>query len=579
MCGIIGYTGFRKASDVILRGLKTLEYRGYDSAGIAVSGPKGLEIRKGAGKVAEVSESLLFSSLEGNAGIGHTRWATHGKVCNENAHPHANCSKSIALVHNGVIENYLSIKEALSAEGHKFESETDSEVVAHLIEENMKNMPIERAFQESIKALKGSYAIVMAARGENRIFAARKNSPLIAGIGKGEFILASDITAALPYTKKIVPVDEERIVIASEKEIAFYDYSGKEANPNYMEVDWTAETAEKGGFPHFMLKEIYEQKLALPESLAADVKDANALIEKAKNIHIIACGTSYHAGLVLSILLEKQTGKFAKAFIASEYPFIANPEKGTLALAISQSGETADTMQAARFAKAAGAKLLALTNVVGSSLSRLADSTVYLNAGPEVSVAATKTFSSQLALAYRLAYGSEPWAKEIPRAVEKALAQEQSVKSLSSRFKDANDVFFIGRGLSYPIAMEGALKLKELSYIHAEAYPGGELKHGPLSLIQPGTLVVALAPSDESLPKMHGNIKEVKARGAFVIALTDNPEITKEVDFALHVEKSRPELYPFAMLPLLQMLAYYASTSRGIDPDRPRNLAKSVTVE
>ncbi len=562
---------------MIVRGLRTLEYRGYDSAGIAISGPEGIAIKKDVGRVEQVSNSLLFTSLEGNMGIGHTRWATHGKVCRENAHPHSNCSKSIALVHNGVIENYSSLKEALLKKGHKFDSETDSEAVAHLIEENMKTMPLEQAFREAISKLEGSYAIVAIVKGENKLLAARKNSPLLFGIGKGEHFFASDIPAILPYTNKVIPIDDESIVVASSETYAITDLKGKTQNPKPMTVDWSAETAEKGGFPHFMLKEIYDQKLVLHESLATDVAEAKKLISSAHGIHILACGTSYHAGTVLALLLEKRMGKCAKAYIASEYPFIANPPKGTLAIAISQSGETADTMQAAKFAKSKGAKLLSLTNVVGSSLTRISDSVVYLNAGPEVSVAATKTFSSQLAVIYKLVLDGD--LKSIPRLVENALKEEQKVKALSAKLKGKPDIFFLGRGMSYPIAMEGALKLKELSYIHAEAYPGGELKHGPLSIIEEGVPVIALAPSDETLQKMHGNIKEVKARGAFVIAITDSREIMKEVDVALELEKPAGGHYPFAMLPLLQLLAYYVSVSRGIDPDRPRNLAKSVTVE
>lgn len=577
MCGIIGYVGFRKASEVILRGLKTLEYRGYDSAGIAVANENKIEIRKGAGKVEDVANSLMFTSLEGKIGIGHSRWATHGKVCRENAHPHSNCSKTIALVHNGVIENYLSLKEDLLKKGHKFESETDSEVVAHLIEENAKTMEMEKAFLEAVKKLQGSYAIVAIANNEKKIFAARKNSPLLLGLGKGEHFLASDIPAILPYTKKVIPIDEERMVVATENECKITDFEGKEKQGKIMEVDWSAEVAEKGGFQHFMLKEIHEQKIVLHQSLATDVREAKKIMEKAKTIHILGCGTSNHAGILFAILLEKFAKKNAKPFIASEYQFVANPDKNTLAIAISQSGETADTLQAVKFARGKGAKVLSLVNVVGSSLTRLSDAVVYLNAGSEVSVAATKTFSSQLAVIYKMIFVDG--AKAIPELVQNAIKQEQKVKALSEKLKGKENVFFLGRGISYPIAMEGALKLKELSYIHAEAYPAGELKHGPLSLIQEGVPVIALAPSDETLAKMHGNIKEVKARGAFVIALTDNAEIKKEVDVALGIEKTQKEFYPFAMLPFLQLLAYYTSVSKGIDPDRPRNLAKSVTVE
>ncbi len=578
MCGIIGYIGFRKASEVILQGLKTLEYRGYDSAGIAISNEKGIEIRKGAGKVADVSNSLLFTSLNGKIGIGHNRWATHGKVCDKNAHPHSDCSGNIALVHNGVIENYFVLKEELISKGHKFKSETDSEIIVHLIEENCKSMWLENAFVEAIEKLQGSYAIVLVEKSGQKLFAARKNSPLIVGIGKQEYFFASDIPAVLSYTKKIVPIEDECIVIASRSGFKIFNFTGTKIKPKIIKVKWSSKVAEKGGFPHFMLKEIYEQKLALYNSLSTNVSKAKKMIVNAKNIHIIACGTSYHASIIFSILLEKHLKKNAKAFIASEYRTIANPDKDVLAIAISQSGETADTLQAIRFAKSNNAKLLALTNVVGSSLARISNEIVYLNAGPEMSIAATKTFSSQLAIIYKLIFENLE-QKTIPKLIESALSHEQKIKSLAPKLKKKNDIFFIARGLSYPIAMEGALKLKELSYLHAEAYPGGELKHGPLSLIRSGVPIIVLAPDDESLPKIYGNIKEVKARGAFVIAFTNSAEIIKEVDIAISIEKTQSELYPFLMLPILQLLAYYVSVSRGIDPDRPRNLAKSVTVE
>ncbi|MBU0586497.1 glutamine--fructose-6-phosphate transaminase (isomerizing) [Candidatus Micrarchaeota archaeon] len=578
MCGIIGYIGFRKASEVLLKALKTLEYRGYDSAGIAISNENGIEIKKGAGKVDDVATDLSFISLDGKIGVGHSRWATHGRVCNENAHPHSNCSKNVALVHNGVIENYLELKEELLKKGHKFESETDTETVAHLIEENLKSMAAEKAFSESIKRLEGSYSIVAIIKGEKRLFAARRNSPLILGIGENENFLASDIPAVLPYTKKIIPIEEEMLVSVSDSEYKIMDFGGMQVNPKVLEVDWDSTVAEKGGFAHFMLKEIYDQRISLKESLSAKTEEARKILDSAQNIHLIACGTSYHASFVFATLLEKELKKNAKAFIASDYQFVANPSNETVVIALTQSGETADTIQAVKFAKSKGAKLLSLTNVVGSSITRLSDSIVYLNAGPEVSVAATKTFSSQLAVIYKLIYGNS-YLSNIPEIISNSLSQEQKIKELAQKIKDSKSIFFLGRGLSYPIAMEGALKLKEISYIHAEAYPAGELKHGPLSLIEEGVPVIALAPSDETKAKMLGNIKEVKARGGFVIALTDNPKLEKEVDAVIEIEKTRAELYPFAMLPALQLLAYYVSIFRGIDPDRPRNLAKSVTVE
>lgn len=577
MCGIIGYIGFRKASEVILRALRALEYRGYDSAGIAIHNKKKIKVKKGVGKVDVVADSLKFTSLEGRVGIGHTRWASHGIVCKENAHPHSSCAKNIVLVHNGIIENYLPLKEQLLKAGHKFESETDSEVIAHLIEENTKTKSFECAFVEAVKKLKGSYAIVALELCSEKIFAAKKNSPLLLGIGKKEYFIASDIPAILPYTKKVIPIEDEHFVFLSSDEYKIINFKGKEVKQKIMEVDWNIEAAEKGGFPNFMFKEIHEQKLILYESLAANVMDAKKLIGAAKCIHIVACGTSYHAAIVFSILLEKYFGKNAKAFIASEYQFVANPNKDTLIIAISQSGETADTLQAVKFAKKTNVKILSLTNVICSSLARISDSVVYLNAGPEISVAATKTFSSQLTVIYKIIFAND--LSKIPEIVARALKEEQKVKKVSLKLKKMHEVFFLGRGLSYPIAMEGALKFKELSYIYAEAYPAGELKHGPLSLIKNKTPIIVLAPNDQTLAKIHSNIKEVKARGAFVIALTDSPEIRKEVDIVLDIEKTNAELYPFAMLPLLQLLACYTSILKGIDPDKPRNLAKSVTIE
>lgn len=577
MCGIIGYIGFRKASEVIVQALKTLEYRGYDSAGIAIVNNGKIEIRKDKGKIEDIARELDFISLEGKIGIGHDRWATHGKVCKENAHPHSDCSKTIAIVHNGVLENYLSLKEDLLKKGHGFNSETDSEVIAHLFEENMKFMQIEKAFAETIKKLKGSYAIVAIMNKEEKIFTARKDSPLLLGIGEREYFFASDIPAILPYTHKVIPIKEERIAIASEDGYKITDFDGNEKPEQAVEINWSKTTAEKGGFPHFMLKEIYEQKFVLHQSLAADVGKAKEMINDAKNIHIIGCGTSYHAGLIFSILLEKYARKNAKAFIASEYQFIANPDKNTLIVAISQSGETADVLQAIKFAKTKNVKTLSLTNVMDSGIVRISDCVVYLNAGPEISVVATKTFFSQLVLIYKLIFDFD--LKEILGPMERALNKEHSIKDISLKLKEKENIFFIARGLFYPIAMEAALKLKEISYIHAEAYAGGELKHGPLSLIQAGTPVIALAPNEQSFAKIYGNIKEIKARGAFVIAFTDNNELKKEVDVAIEIEKTKPDFYPFAVLPLLQFLAYHTTVLRGLDPDRPRNLAKTVTVE
>jgi len=580
MCGIIGYVGNRKASEVITEGLKRLEYRGYDSVGIAIAQGSSIEVRKDKGMVGAVSSALEFVSVSGFSGLGHTRWATHGSPCRDNAHPFTDCSGKIVLAHNGVLENYMDLKDQLLKEGHKFSSETDSETIVHLIEEERKKLPAIKAFLSAVRKLKGSYAIMcLVADGEEQVFVARKNSPLVLGVGKGEMFAASDIPAMLTYTKTFVPLEEGDVAILSRNGYKVFDGSGSEVSRKPLTVDWGIEMAEKGGYPHFMLKEINDQKHFIHESMVADVTKAKALISSHEYIDIIACGTSFHAGLLLKILLAKQLGKRAEAFIASEYPFVSNPDKKTLAIAISQSGETADTMQAVKFAKSKGAKILSLTNVVGSSLTRISDEVIYLNAGPEISVAATKTFTSQAAVIYKLILGPEK-LHSIPGLVEMALESESRIREIAAKIKDKQNIFFIGRGLNYPVAMEGALKLKEISYLHAEAYAGGELKHGPLSLIEKGVPVIAIAPKDESLPKMFGNIKEVKARGAYVIALTDDENVKNEADAVIMLQTPENEfLYPFPEIICLQLLAYHVSVLRGIDPDRPRNLAKSVTVE
>jgi glutamine---fructose-6-phosphate transaminase (isomerizing) len=577
MCGIIGYIGPRDASSVILKGLRTLEYRGYDSAGIAIDHPEKMELRKAAGKVDEAARKLDFASMGGAIGIGHTRWATHGKVCAENAHPHSGCNGTVALVHNGVIENYVSLRESLLSLGHKFSSETDSEVAAHLFEESLKTMAPEKAFLSMVRQLEGSFAIVALVHGADELFAARRNSPLILGIGKGENFFASDIPAVLPYTKKVIQMEDGSAAFLTRGGYSLFSLDGKPLRSEIMEISWSPEVAEKGGFRHFMLKEISEQEQSLRQSLLSDISAVAKMLASAREVHIIACGTSFHAALEFSMECERICAKSAKAFIASEYPFIANPQEGTLAIAITQSGETADTLQAVRFAKSRNLAVAAVTNTVGSSIARLSDAQAYLNAGPEISVAATKTFLCQLAVLFKLA--GSPGMESAPALAGAALSQENSAKKAAARLAKSRHIFFIGRGMSYPLAMEGALKLKEISYLHAEAYPGGELKHGPLSLIEEGTPVVAIAPSDDTLKKIISNIKEVKARGAYVIVLTDSDEAASAADFAIRMPKAERHLAPFAYVPVLQLIAYHTSVMCGMDPDRPRNLAKAVTVE
>ena len=579
MCGIIGYIGNQKASSVIQRGLETLEYRGYDSVGIAVGTPSGLEVRKDKGMVKPVSESLSFSSMEGTLGIGHTRWATHGIPCQKNAHPHTDSSEEFAIVHNGVIENYQKLREELKSECHEFSSDTDSEIIAHLVRHYADTgKDTFSAFLSALNRLHGSFAIVLIKKGERKLYVARRNSPLVIGLGSDENFAASDIPALLDYTRSFIALEEDEVAVLSDSGAEFFDLSGNVVPKEPFTVDWSREMAEKGGHPHFMLKEIQEQKTNMAETLAADTSRAKKLLDSYDKIHIIACGTSYHASLMFKYLSQKYLGKSCDAVIASEYSALASPDGTTLAIAITQSGETSDTLRAVEFAKKRGAKILALTNVVGSSITRLADEVVYLNVGPEVSVAATKTFTSQLAIIYKLLF-PEKDLSQIPPLISKSTESEQKLKEIAEKIKEKQNIFFIGRGLSLPITMEGALKLKEISYLHAEAYPGGELKHGPLSLIEEGVPVIALAPKDDSLYKMLGNIKEVRARGGYVISLTNSKEVENESDIFIPLPDSDPVFYPFSMVLPLQMLAYYVSVARGIDPDRPRNLAKSVTCE
>ena len=579
MCGIIGYVGSRKAAEVLTEGLKRLVYRGYDSVGIAVLDNQKLEVRKDKGMVEDVSSALRFDGIGGNIGLGHTRWATHGAVCRENAHPHVDCTRNIVIAHNGVVENYAALKAELSAGKHVFASDTDSEVIAHLIEEYSRTQPLLSAFLSAVKRLDGSYAIVAmsASDKENRLFLARRNSPLILGVGRGEMFCASDIPAMLRYTKTFVPLEEGDVAVLSRAGYKVYTSDGREASRKQITVDWDVEMAQKGGYPHFMLKEINDQKHFITETLATDVSAAKALLdsEAYARIDIVAAGTSYHAGLMLAGLLQER-GKAAQAFIASDYPFIAKPDAKTLVVAISQSGETADVLQALRYAKSS--KKVALTNVVGSTITGVADVVVFLNAGPEIGVAATKTFTSQLGVIYKLVYGKER-LKGISGLIGQMLELENEVKAVAAKLAGKEHVFFIARGRCVPIAYEASLKFKEITYIHSEAYPGGELKHGTLSLITGGTPVIALAPRDETLQKLFGNIREAKARGGMIVGVTNDPEVKKESEASIPLPDVDPILYPFALIIPLQLLAYHVSVLRGINPDRPRNLAKSVTVE
>ncbi len=587
MCGIVGYVGYRNASEVLKKTLKRLEYRGYDSAGIAVITNGKIAVEKRKGYVY-----YLNFSLEGNVGIGHTRWATHGAVEDRNAHPFLDCGREFAVAHNGIIENFTELRKELMEKGHVFTSDTDSEVIAHLIEENYDGDFL-RAFIKAISRLKGSYAIIAIHAGEKKILGAKNESPLVIGIGDGENFLASDIPAFLEYTNRIITLDDGEICEVTEDSVKIYDLSGKDIKKNEEIVEWSSESVEKGGYEHFMLKEIHEQPIALENTL-------KYLLELEPNfgdfdkIIMVGCGTSYHAALVGKYLFEEIAEIPTEVYYASEYRYRKYLGDKALVILITQSGETADTLASARISKKFGMKTLAITNIKGSSITRITDETIYTYAGPEIGVAATKTFITQLAVLHYLAikYGyirgkidsSELNSliyelRRAPRYVERALSMENEIKAVSEKMVKEENMFYIGRGISCPIAMEGALKMKEISYIHAEAYPAGELKHGPLALITEGTPVVALAPKDSTYDKMIGNIKEVNARGSWVIGVSNFPELKEFVDILIKIPDTHPLFTVYPSIVVLQLLAYHTAKLRGCEIDRPRNLAKSVTVE
>ncbi|HUW65276.1 MAG TPA: glutamine--fructose-6-phosphate transaminase (isomerizing) [Spirochaetia bacterium] len=608
MCGIVGYTGERPVVPLLLAGLARLEYRGYDSAGVAVPENGGIVVEKKKGRLADLCEHLNGREFPATAGIGHTRWATHGRPCDVNAHPHLDCSGRFAVLHNGIIENYLSLQEWLEARGHVFKSETDTEVLPHLIEEFYRGDLLE-AVRTTLDRVKGSYALVVMASPEpDRIVAARQDSPLVVGLGRGENFLASDIPAFLDYTRETYIIGDGELVDLRPDGVRVLDRSGRAVEKKVFHVNWRADQAQKDGFPHFMLKEIHEQPRAIRDTLAGRLDAADGQINlgcdlesfrpgEGGRIFISACGTAYHAGLVGKYLIERLARIPVEADIASEFRY-RRPlvRKGDLLVVISQSGETADTLAALREARRQGAEVLAVSNVVDSSVAREADHVLYTWAGPEIAVASTKAYVTQLTaltlLALHLAtvQGTLPQAEReeilrelalLPQRAQAVLADTKAVEELAGRYKAARDVFFIGRGLDYAVAMEGSLKLKEISYIHAEAYAAGELKHGTLALVEEGVPVIALATQPELVEKMISNIKEVKAREATTIgvAMEGNREIAKVVDHTLYIPATHPLLAPALAVIPLQLLAYYVSVARGCDVDKPRNLAKSVTVE
>ncbi len=656
MCGIVGYLGHRQATEVLVEGLSKLEYRGYDSAGVAVNTGNELEIRKFKGRLAILAEDLEKSPILGGLGIGHTRWATHGEPSDVNSHPHFNMDRTIAVVHNGIIENYMELKEELQAEGVVFLSQTDTEVVAHLVDKYYEGNLLDAVYKaterlrgayalgvickdnnnelvavrkvvahlvdkyyegnlldavyKATERLRGAYALgVICKDNNNELVAVRKDSPLVVGLGEGENFIASDIPAILKYTRNVYFLENGEFVHIVGDKLTILDENRNVVEKEVTEITWDVEAASKGGYEHFMLKEIYEQPNGVKETLIRrlndngeiqldDIKMTKEDLDKINKVYIVACGTAYHAGLVGKFAIEK----FAKipviTDIASEFryrdPFV---DENTLLILVSQSGETADTLASLRYAKERGARILSVTNVVGSSIARESDDVFYTWAGPEISVASTKAYTTQLVSFYMIAldfaikkgtitreFYNEmiDKLKEMPEKVSKALEQEEYIKNdVAKTLKDANSAFYLGRGLDYNLAMEGALKIKEISYIHAEAFAAGELKHGTIALIEKGTPVIAIATQEELFEKMVSNMEEVRARGAYVIAIAQekNTEVEKAADKVIYIPNVDDIVSSILTVLPLQLLSYYVAVERGCDVDKPRNLAKSVTVE
>jgi glucosamine--fructose-6-phosphate aminotransferase (isomerizing) len=610
MCGIVGYIGKRNSLPVLIDGLKRLEYRGYDSAGIAYHNGNGIEIYKTKGKIEDLQRILPRPLPEVRVGLGHTRWATHGAPSSRNAHPHS--AGGVVVVHNGIIENYRELKAHLLSKGHQFTSETDTEIIPQMVSMYLNTgLSIKEAIRQTASHLSGTFAIgAMSEAYPYTLFAARRGSPLVIGLGEDEFFFASDIPAILPYTRKFIFLEDGQICTLSAERFELEYLNPKDTTAvehKVIEVDWTASMAEKEGYEHFMLKEIYEQPRVVTDTLREWIEDPRRLLDELgitlrftaglRRLQIVACGTSYHAALIGRYMIESLVRIPVDVEIASEYrykrPIIEN--EYTLFISITQSGETADTLAAQREAKRRGARTLTICNVVGSTSSREADSVLYTRAGPEIGVASTKSFTTQmaalclLALGFAMKRGKLTTAEattlksqllKMPYLMEKALEKDSEIKELSKTLTQANNFLYLGRGISYPIALEGALKLKEISYIHAEGYPAGEMKHGPIALVEEGLPVVAVIPMDDLYGKTLSNIEEVKARGARVIAVTDEHEYLKDkVDYAIHVPSTHPILSPLVSVIPLQLLAYYIAVLRGCNVDQPRNLAKSVTVE
>lgn len=611
MCGIVGYVGKEQAAPILLDGLSKLEYRGYDSAGMAVYDGSRIVINKSTGRLKVLNELTHDGqTMPGHIGIGHTRWATHGEPSDVNAHPHFNEDQTIAVVHNGIIENYIKLRKRLMDKGYRFCSETDTEVVAHLLDYYYKkygNDPL-TAVTKVIHRVEGSYALgIIFADCPDTVYSVRKDSPLIVGIADGGSLIASDVPAVLKYTRDVYFIENEEIARLTEGGIEFFNVDGDSIEKEPRHIDWDINAAEKGGYEHFMLKEIYEQPKAVRDTISPRIKDGQIVIEELgmsdeeilsiQKLHIVACGSAYHTGVTSKYVFEGLARIPVEVDLASEFRY-RNPilEEGSLVIIISQSGETADSLAALRLAKERGVKTLGIVNVVGSSIAREADKVMYTWAGPEIAVATTKAYSCQLVAQYLLALKfarvrgkiSERELSEylhevemLPNQIEILLGNKERIQKFANRYVAAKDVFFIGRGIDYAISLEGSLKLKEISYIHSEAYAAGELKHGTISLIEDGTLVAAVVTQEDLYKKTISNIVEVKTRGACVLAVTndDNLEIEKTADLVIYIPKTNAYFTNSLAIIPLQLFGYYVSVGKGLDVDKPRNLAKSVTVE
>ncbi len=608
MCGIVGYVGSKQAAPILLEGLSKLEYRGYDSAGVAIMTGHGIEVKKAKGRLSVLNELLDGGrAIDGVMGIGHTRWATHGEPSDTNSHPHLSRSGRFAVVHNGIIENYLKLRDYLTKKGFEFISETDTEVIAHLVEYYYTGDIVDTLIKV-INKVEGSYALgILCADNPESFYAVRKESPLVVGLGEGENFIASDIPAILKHTKNVYFLENDEIVMLNKDGVKIFNTDKEEVEKEVFTVDWDVSAAEKGGYEHFMFKEIMEQPRAIADTVNPRIKDGKIVLDDItlsasylrdmKKIYIVACGSAYHVGVVGKYIIEGMVRIPVEVSVASEFRY-CNPivDENTLVILISQSGETADTIAAMREAKRLGARTFAIVNAVGSSIAREADDVLYTWAGPEIAVATTKAYSTQLTAIYLLSlYMGEQLGliekeqmekyirvlQQLPDNIKKILDNEGEIQYIASRYYNSKSVFFLGRTLDYAVALEGSLKLKEISYIHSEAYAAGELKHGTIALIEDGTVVVALCTVKKLFDKMLSNIKEVKARGAVVIAVAEegHTEIEQEADYVIYVPKIDELAMPSEVVIPLQLFSYYVASLKGLDIDKPRNLAKSVTVE